>query len=87
MIGRAILPVTFTLLEQLFQLPNGYEIIACRDDPGEQRVEFLVESEAISTGARDRPLPQMWLEVHVDYLRGNTEYKKITVTPKVEEQR
>ncbi len=79
--GKAILPVQFSLLEQMFQLPTGYKIIATHMEEG--FVQFLVESPDIDDAVEGSALPEMMLHVQMLPHPFDPDFRRLIVNPKL----
>lgn len=80
--GKAILPVMFSFLEEIFQLPEGYKIIATHME--EHFVQFLVESPDIPDVPTGSALPEMTLLAQVVQHPFDPDFKRLIVNPKIE---
>lgn len=81
--GKALLPVSLSLLEMMFQLPSGYKIIASHGEMGEHFMQFLVESPDIPGVEEGQPLPEMMPLAQALNHPFDPDFKRIIVNPKL----
>ena len=79
-----ILPVTTTLLEDIFCLPSDYRIVGVSYDEWNHLLNFTLMSDRLPAVEDNRSLPQLSLHVTEERLPGESpEYRKITTEVKV----
>jgi hypothetical protein len=79
-----ILPVTVSLLEQMFCLPEGYHIVGVSYDPLNRILNLTLTSDALPETQEGRSLPLLSAWVTQETLPDQSpEYRKITVEVKV----
>lgn len=79
-----ILPVTTTLLEDVFCLPNDYRIVGVSYDEWNHLLNFTLMSDCLPAVEDNRSLPQLSLHITQEILPGESpEYRKITTEVKV----
>jgi hypothetical protein len=80
-----ILPVTTTLLEDMFCLPEGYHIVHSISYDEQYRIlNFTLMSDNLPEVEDNRSLPQLSLHVTCDWLPDQPhEYRKITTEVKI----
>lgn len=79
--GIATLPVSYSLLEEMFHLPEGYKIVATHME--DHFVQFLVESQDIHTVPEGSAPPEMTLLVQAVSHPSDPDFKRVIVTPKI----
>ena len=78
-LGLGILPVTASLLEDLFCLPEGYRIVGVSFDEIHRILNFTLASDTLPLTTDRQSLPQLQLHVTVETLPdGPPDYRKIT---------
>ena len=79
-----ILPVTTTLLEDMFCLPEGYHIVGISYDELYRILNFTLMSDNLPEVEDNRSLPQLSLHVTCETLPDQPhEYRKITTEMKL----
>lgn len=81
----AILPITITLLEQLFALPEGYQIIGTTSGAGYEPewVHFVITSESLPAVQPGSSIPTATVQVHQETLPGYPGFQRIITEVKL----
>jgi len=84
-LGLGILPLTASLLEDIFCLPDGYRIVGVSYDECNRILNFTLASEELPRANDRHSLPQLDLIVTMESLPDQSpEYRKITTEVKVQ---
>ena len=80
-----ILPLTASLLEDMYHLPEGYHIVGVSYDERYRVLNFTLASEQLPEVQDGRSLPQLQLYVTYEtWPDAPTEYRKITTEVKLQ---
>ncbi len=81
----AILPITITLLEQLFSLPDGYTIIGTTAGAGYDAdlVHFVITSQSLPEVQVGSSIPTATVQVQQETLPGYPGFKRISTEVKL----
>lgn len=73
--GTAKFYVHAATFEELFQIPEGYQIVGVEYRPDSQLLKFLLASEKLPES--ENPL-EVALVMHTEHLAGHPEYRKFS---------